>query len=261
MKNTLKGSAALLLLICNQALYNKALAEDEAASHERGVKVVAEQRLSVGNKGVLPLYVSNDWSKTQPSITRAVVVLHGRLRNADVYYRSALTAQAAAGNAGKSTIMIVPQFLAEVDIERWHLPPDALRWSLEGWEGGEPALGPTPASSFDALDAILARLADRNIFPNLKQVVVAGHSGGGQVVQRYAIATQGEGRSPPRISACATWSPIRPPTPISARSGRSRRSRRPARATIIGNTAWRRARPTSQLRHRRSWSSAMSHAR
>jgi hypothetical protein len=51
--------------------------------------------------------------------------------------------------------MIVPQFLAEVDIERWHLPPDTLRWSLEGWEGGEPALGPTPASSFDALGAIL----------------------------------------------------------------------------------------------------------
>ena len=173
---------------------NKALAEDEAASHERAVKVVAEQRLVVGNKSVLPLYVSRDWSKPQPSITRAVVVLHGRLRNADVYYHSALSAQAAAGEAGKATIMIVPQFLAEVDIEGWHLPPDTLRWSLEGWEAGEPALGPTPASSFDALDAILARVADRNIFPNLKQVVVAGHSGGGQVVQRYAIATQGEGR-------------------------------------------------------------------
>jgi hypothetical protein len=46
---------------------------------------------------------------------RAVVVLHGRLRNADVYYRSAMAAQAAAGDAGKATIMVVPQFLAEVD--------------------------------------------------------------------------------------------------------------------------------------------------
>ena len=42
------------------------------------------------------------------------------------------------------------------------------------------------------MDAILARLADRRLFPNLKQVVVAGHSGGGQVVQRYAIAGRGE---------------------------------------------------------------------
>jgi hypothetical protein len=116
---------------------------------------------------------------------RAVVVLHGRLRNADVYYRSAMGAQAAAGDAGKATIMVVPQFLAEVDIERWHLPSDMLRWSLEGRGGGEPALGPIPVSSFDALDAILLRLADRNIFPNLMQVVVAGHSGGGQVVRRW----------------------------------------------------------------------------
>jgi pimeloyl-ACP methyl ester carboxylesterase len=185
--------ATALVVVGSQALYNRAMAEDEAASHEHAVNVVVEQRLALGDAGMLPLYVSGDWSKTQPSITRAVVVLHGRLRNTDVYYRSALAAQAAAGDAGKTTIMIVPQFLAEVDVEGWHLPPDMLRWSLEGREGGEPALGPTSASSFDALDAILARLADRNIFPNLKQVVVAGHSGGGQVVQRYAIATQGEG--------------------------------------------------------------------
>jgi hypothetical protein len=30
-------------------------------------------------------------------------------------------------------------------------------------------------------------LADRSLFPNLKAVVLAGHSGGGQLVQRYAV--------------------------------------------------------------------------
>jgi pimeloyl-ACP methyl ester carboxylesterase len=188
MKISRAVAAAALLLIGAQAF-----AEEETAPHQKPVKAVADARLAIGSKGMLPLYISSDWSKPLPEITRAVLVLHGRLRNADVYYRSAQTAQAAAGDAGKSTIMIVPQFLAEVDIEGWQLPSDTLRWSLEGWEGGEPALGPTPASSFDALDAILARLADRQIFPNLQQVVVAGHSGGGQVVQRYAIAAQGEG--------------------------------------------------------------------
>jgi pimeloyl-ACP methyl ester carboxylesterase len=156
------------------------------------VKVVADSRLAIGSRGSLPLYVSADWSNPLPDITRAVLVLHGRLRDADVYYRSASTAQAAAGDVGKTTIMIVPQFLAGIDVDAHHLPPDTLRWSLEGWEGGDPAEGPLPASSFDALDAILARLADRRLFPNLKQVVVAGHSGGAQVVQRYAIAGKGE---------------------------------------------------------------------
>jgi hypothetical protein len=138
------------------------------------VKEVASLRISVGTQGTLPLYVSADWSSPLPDITRAVLVLHGRLRNADVYYRSAQTAQAAAGEVGKATIMIVPQFLAGIDVDAYRLSPDTLRWSLEGWEGGDPAVGPTPASSFDALDAILARLADRRLFPNLKQVVVGG---------------------------------------------------------------------------------------
>ena len=50
--------------------------------------------------------------------------------------------------------------------------------------GGDPALGPVPLSAFAALDAVVARL--RRI-PTLRRVVVAGHSGGGQVVQRYAV--------------------------------------------------------------------------
>ncbi len=167
-------------------------AADEVASNHRPVREVASLRIPVGAQGTLPLYVSADWSSPLPDITRAVLVLHGRLRNADVYFRSAQTAQAAAGEVGKATIMIVPQFLAGIDVDAYRLSPDTLRWSLEGWEGGDPAVGPMPASSFDALDVILARLADRRLFPNLRQVVVAGHSGGAQVVQRYAIAGKGE---------------------------------------------------------------------
>jgi len=60
------------------------------------------------------------------------------------------------------------------------------------WEGGDNANGPITVSSFEALDAILGRLADRTIFPNLKTVVLAGHSGGAQVVQHYAIVGKGE---------------------------------------------------------------------
>ena len=169
-----------------------AWAADEDAPNKRPVKQVADSRLAVGDRGSLPLYLTADWSKPLPDVNRAVLILHGRLRNADVYFRSAEKAQTAAGDAGKATLMIVPQFLAGIDVDAFGLPADTLRWSREGWEGGDPAVGPTSASSFDALDAILAKLADRGLFPNLKQVVVAGHSGGGQVVQRYAIAGKGQ---------------------------------------------------------------------
>jgi pimeloyl-ACP methyl ester carboxylesterase len=168
-----------------------AWAADEDSPARRAVKVVADGRIAVGGQGILPLYVSRDWSTPLPDVTRAVLVLHGRARNADVYYQSARTAQAAAGAAGQASLMIVPQFLAQIDIDAYHLPADTLRWTLTGWEGGDAAVAPAPASSFEALDAILERLADRRVFPNLNQVVVAGHSGGGQVVQRYAIADRG----------------------------------------------------------------------
>jgi len=183
----------LRILVLSVALAtSNAWAADEVSPARRPVEAIADSRVAVDGQGALPLYVSRDWSVPQPDVTRAVLILHGRLRNADVYYRSAQAAQAAAGAAGQTSLMIVPQFLAQIDVDAYHLAADTLRWTLTGWEGGEAAVGPAPVSSFDALDAILARLADRRIFPALSQVVVAGHSGGGQVVQRYAIAARGD---------------------------------------------------------------------
>jgi len=183
---------ARLAAIALTLVASHAFAAEEDAPNRKPVRAIADARLSVGGQGTLPLYLSSDWSMPLPSISRAVIVLHGRLRNADEYYISAHAAQVAAGDYGKSALMIVPQFLAEIDIDAYKLPADTLRWSLEGWEGGDAALAPNPVSSFEALDAILAKLSDRRVFPNLKQVVVAGHSGGGQVAQRYAIAGKGE---------------------------------------------------------------------
>lgn len=186
MRGRLSWLALSLVLMASPGF-----AADEGPGH-RPVSVVAEARVTVLPGVVFPLYVSRDWSKPQPDITRAVLVLHGVLRNADVYYRTALTAQAAAGDAGRTSLMIAPQFLAARDMEPNHVPRNTLYWRSDDWEAGDDAQGPSPISSYAALDAILVRLADRKLFPALTQVVVAGHSGGGQVVQRYAIAGQGE---------------------------------------------------------------------
>ena len=149
---------------------------------------------------MLPLYVSRDWTHPLPGVARAVIVIHGYLRNADAYYAIARRALQAAGAAGDDTLLIAPQFLAALDIAPHHLPADTLRWTLTGWEGGENALAPAPISSFGALDAILARLADRTRFPDLRSVVIAGHSGGGQVVQRYAILGRGGAALPAGVT-------------------------------------------------------------
>ncbi|TKC88857.1 alpha/beta hydrolase [Trinickia terrae] len=138
-----------------------------------------------------PLYLSGDWSTPHPQIERAVIVIHGRLRNADVYFRTVENARDEAGADGGKTLLIAPQFLATIDAKTHVLPPDLLRWEGDAWMGGEPAVGAVPLSSYAVLDAIVARLADRRLFPALKYLTIAGHSGGAQVVQRYAIVARG----------------------------------------------------------------------
>jgi pimeloyl-ACP methyl ester carboxylesterase len=189
----LLGALFAALLACAGA----ALATEERAPNRRPVKAVGDQRLEVSaaaGRGALVLYASRPLSDgvAQQDVERAVLVFHGRLRDADVYWRSAQKALQAVPAQAPRTLLVVPQFLAERDVAAFSLPSDTLRWSLEGWEGGEAAVGPAAISSFDAIDAILAVLADRRRFPHLSEVVIAGHSGGGQVVQRYAVVGQGE---------------------------------------------------------------------
>jgi pimeloyl-ACP methyl ester carboxylesterase len=189
--------AAILAAILTAITAQAACAAGEDAN-QHPVKVVAEARLRVttaAGSGALPIYISRDLSAPQPGVTRAVLVFHGRSRNADDYFRSAQKALAAAVQAGApadATLLVAPQFLAEADVTSHHLADDTLRWTWTGWEGGDAARGPAAISSFEAIDAILARLADRKLFPALKSVIIAGHSGGGQVVQRYAVVGRGE---------------------------------------------------------------------
>ena len=161
----------------------------------RPLRAVGDGRVVVrvpGGTGEIPIYANLDWTKPLPDVTRAVVMLHGLNRNANTYFASAVRAQQAAGDAGQHSLLLAPQFLADEDIAANSLPPDMLHWGWNDWSGGRSAHGPAPASSFDAIDAILARLADRRIFPHLAQVVLAGHSAGGQVVQRYAVVGNGD---------------------------------------------------------------------
>jgi pimeloyl-ACP methyl ester carboxylesterase len=162
-----------------------------SSAKPKPVPAIGDHTIEVDNGALLPLFISRDWTQPLPDIERAVIVQHGRARNADVYFRTGLTAQAAAGDVGKHTLIIAPQFIDQLDVDTFHVPANMLRYTPEGWEGGDEAIGPAPISSFQALDVILARLADKRLFPNLKEVVVAGHSGGGQVVQRYAIMGKG----------------------------------------------------------------------
>lgn len=122
-------------------------------------------------------------------IERVLIVIHGRLRNAETYRKSGEVAAELAGQTA-NTLVIAPQFLNESDVSLYSLPASVLRWQGNEWMGGGLSTGPNPLSSYAALDEIVGRLSDRKQFPDVKQIVIFGHSGGAQVVQRYALLAQ-----------------------------------------------------------------------
>ena len=160
----------------------------QAAEH--GVKELSPDHLKIG-LGELSLGLSQDWKRPLPQVQRALIVIHGRLRNAQTYLHSAEQAASQAGQLS-TTLVIAPQFLNESDGTRNALSDSVLRWHANDWMAGDPAVSPAPLSSYAALDQILERLSDRKRFPALREVVIAGHSGGAQVVQRYALTTQAD---------------------------------------------------------------------
>ena len=60
----------------------------------------------------------------------------------------------------------------------------------DSWRSGGTASNDDKLTSFDFIDEVLRKLARKEIFPNLKHIVVAGHSAGGQFVNRYEMANQ-----------------------------------------------------------------------
>lgn len=140
------------------------------------------------------------------AIRRAVIVCHGLRRDPQNYHAGMLIALAKATKSNPeisvdSVAVVAPFFPngndkgkafpydpnGEKQNDRY--PSPALVWSNTAWAGG--AVNQYPphrerVSSFHALDQILQWYGDRSRFPNIQQIVVAGHSLGGQMVHRYA---------------------------------------------------------------------------
>jgi hypothetical protein len=133
-----------------------------------------------------PLDQKND------KITRALVVVHGAGRDADNYFRTALAATFLA-NAFEDTIVIAPRFASNNGTGcRDTLASNEINWSCSGdsWRSGGVAASNKDLTSYDLMDEILRRLARKDVFPNLKAIVVSGHSAGGQYVTRYEMANK-----------------------------------------------------------------------
>lgn len=153
-------------------------------------QTIANQHVQVrrprGEAGLLLCHASRPLDLPHTDVECLIVVVHGALRNSDLYLAHA---EAAAEEAGLSTLVVAPQFLARVDVgASADVPGDALFWDVEGWKGGAPSAGDASISSFTAMDKLLSQLTKsaRTRRGRKPSVVVIGNSAGGQYVNRYA---------------------------------------------------------------------------
>ena len=137
------------------------------------------------------IYTTYPLNVKNPQITRAFVMVHGTNRDADNYFRTAIAA-AFLGNALEDTIVIAPRIASASGNCRDQLDTNEVSWSCSGdsWRSGGTSASSDKLTSFDFVDELLRKLARRDSFPNLKSIVVAGHSAGGQFVNRYSMANQ-----------------------------------------------------------------------
>lgn len=132
-----------------------------------------------------PLTARND------AIVRALVMVHGAGRDADNYFRTALAAAFLAG-ALDNTILVAPRFASRDGGCQDTLAADEISWSCSGdsWRSGGVQSGGGKWTSYDFADEILRMLARKDVFPNLRSIVFAGHSAGGQFANRYQMANK-----------------------------------------------------------------------
>jgi len=143
------------------------------------------------------VYATHPLDARNTTVTRAFILVHGTNRNADHYFATATAAAFLAG-ALDNTIVISPHLIADPDKPQ----ANEVVWPNRGdtWRSGGMSTSNPTLSAFDFMDEIVRRLADKKTFPNLTQIVIAGHSAGGQYVNRYEMANKVHGTAGVRLS-------------------------------------------------------------
>jgi hypothetical protein len=138
-----------------------------------------------------------------PGLKRALILVHGANLMGGYFFRHGMAAAILAG-ALDNTMVVSTYFLDPYVGKRHPAEPEWLRQPNEvvwpeghtSWRAGGTSLTDPAVSSFDYVDEIVRRLADKKNFPNLTKIVIAGFSAGGQYVNRYEMANKVDGTLP-----------------------------------------------------------------
>ena len=168
-------SGAILLCACLVSNAIASAAADRIVERNEAMFHMDEIVLRSGKK--LPYYRTHSILQKNQSINTVLIIIPGGESNGPGYFAAGVDAARNAGRLG-TTAVITPQFQRAKQNPR----RDELYWTGR-WQQGANSLDGSRTSSFTVLDEIL-ELAVGN-FPNAGRIFLAGHSSGGQIINRY----------------------------------------------------------------------------
>ncbi|SNX87901.1 uncharacterized protein MEPE_06612 [Melanopsichium pennsylvanicum] len=146
--------------------------------------------------GVLPFYITNNADPSK--VLRAIVVWPGKPRDIWKYANLMMNARSVAVSSNfaqqsatnDSFVIVAPAMMNQMDLAAGAAHSNEIVFHGSSWQRGAPSRNPPmkhAVTSYAAVDQVIDELFNKNTYPNLNQVVVAGHSMGGQAAQRYAL--------------------------------------------------------------------------
>ncbi|RUM74085.1 MAG: hypothetical protein DSZ10_02260 [Sulfurovum sp.] len=131
-------------------------------------------------------YASNmRLSDVHTEVRHLIVAIHSSSYNPDTYLNNALSLfESGATDSGK-TLIVAPAFFRK---DKTKLS-DIVTWDVSPFWGSSRASyhkEKVELSAYEVLDDLLRRIIGSKNFPNLSDIVILGHSAGGQMVTRYA---------------------------------------------------------------------------
>ena len=124
------------------------------------------------------------------NVTGVIITVHGHSRNADDYFDKMLSIVGAQGMRDK-IMVIAPEFTTTYDQQTsetdWF-------WSSTSWKWGNQSytsdVNNQNVSSFECVDLLLQKLTDKDLFPQLSDILITGHSSGAAFVHMYSASKE-----------------------------------------------------------------------
>lgn len=142
-------------------------------------------------KSSIPYESNYSLNKRNKNIKHLIVAIHSSNHDAKMYIKNTqnLTKKLSKD---KETLIIAPHLLITSLIKE-KLLADFTYWEVPPFRGSSRAINnnkKVSISAYEILDKMINKVIHSNSFPNLKSIVIFGHSAGGQLVNRYAAYNQ-----------------------------------------------------------------------